>query len=385
MDDHSILSPSGSGIWCPCAGSVRLTRNLPPRPSGAAAEVGTAAHEVIEIVLKKWVDASTSPLPRVIGNTMSNGVIVTEEMYDACKVFIDHVLRLCNERGLLRALHIEERIEIPRIHPAMFGTCDLWVFDQARGELFIYDYKHGRTLVEVEENKQLICYYAGIVDLLPDLAEQFITVHFHIVQPNGYHPEGPIRKWSIKATDLRAHVNYLESRAAEAMSDNPTLTPGNQCTWCDARHICPSLRAAAYAAEDYTLQAIPDTYSIEALGREYKSAIAAAKITSDRLNAIEVELLTRIEGGESGSGYVIDQKPGRLEWTSEAGVVAAMGDMLGFELRKPLDVITPTQAKGLGLPEATLAGLAKRGSGGKTLKPADQTLAARAFSGGSHD
>ena len=53
-------------------------------------------------------------------------------------------------------------------------------------------------------------------------------------------------------------------------------------------------------------------------------------------------------------GWVVEQGIGREKWGKPIAEVIALGDMLEFDLRKPVDAITPNQAKKLGVDESVI-------------------------------
>jgi hypothetical protein len=74
---------------------------------------------------------------------------------------------------------------------------------------------------------------------------------------------------------------------------------------------------------------------------------------------------------------------GRQKWTVPAEQLAAMGDVMGFNLRKTIDTITPTQARKAGMPEDLVVAYTERLPGELKLVTCNMTRIASVFGGGS--
>src|SRR5690606_938184 len=99
---------------------------------------------------------------------------------------------------------IERRFHCPSIHPLFYGTSDFCFLDADARTLHVWDYKHGAGIVvEVEDSPQLKYYACGMLEDL-GLWDDIDRVVLHIVQPRGWHSDGPHRIWSISTDDLDA-------------------------------------------------------------------------------------------------------------------------------------------------------------------------------------
>jgi hypothetical protein len=81
------------------------------------------------------------------------------------------------------------------------------------------------------------------------------------------------------------------------------------------------------------------------------------------------------------TGWAITHGKARERWAKPPAEVFALGDMMGVELRKPSEAITPNQARDLGLDAAVIAAYAERPTGAAKLTPRDASTAARVFGG----
>lgn len=383
VEAHARLSPSAAGRWVVCPGSIAMTEVLPD-DRNEAAEEGTASH---------WVASETllgrgAALGRAVGMgtgsvVAPNGIVITEEMVDAAMVYVASVTRIAPQP---HTRSVEHRVYCKRIHPACWGTPDCWHFNPATWELHVWDYKYGFGIVEPEENWQLICYVAGIIEQIrghypAGQFDQQLKVVLHIVQPRPYHVLGSDRTWTIMACDLRSCFNRLETAAAEAMGPSPRCLSGSHCQYCRARHACPAAQQAAYNAVDMAYQAVSQPLPPEALGLELRALRQAADAIKHRLTGLEQQAIGLINAGTGIPGWGIEHGQGHAKWKAPADQIFALGDMMGIDLRAPAAAITPAKARDKGLDLSLAAGFIERPSTGIKLVRQDKTLAARVFGG----
>ena len=72
---------------------------------------------------------------------------------------LSFAIDFCRER-LNKQHGIEDQVNLSKIHPDMYGTCDFWTFD--KGHLEVYDYKNGVAKIKAKDNLQLLAYAAMI-------------------------------------------------------------------------------------------------------------------------------------------------------------------------------------------------------------------------------
>jgi hypothetical protein len=369
------LRPSAAGTWVYCHGSVRLCAPLPVDDTPEAQE-GTAAH---------W--AAMEPLQgRAVkaGDVAPNGVVVTDEMIEGGALYQAVVL----SRIPLERMHIEQELPAPEIHPDNGGTPDIWGFGHESYVLHVTDYKFGHGFVEVFENWQVLNYLSAIFSHLVNSgqiapgAEQHLTIEFTIVQPRSYHADGPVRSWRVRMDQLRALLNQLMMAAHAAMGENPTTATGPHCQHCEARHLCATLQHAAYNIVDATGQATPFDLNPMQLGNELRWLHRAKQLLDARVDSLEVQALAVLKEGKPLPHYMAQPSTGREVWLEGASdSIVAVADLLGFNLRKPQQLITPTQAKALGIDPAVISEYSHRPRGETKLVPLDSKTTRKIFGG----
>lgn len=343
--------PSNAHVWVNCAGAASLQHSRPlPRldnQDDAAKQEGIAFHELCEQRL------ANAELTRsdCVGQLTSNHVLIDDEMWDASDVYIDDVRSVCPGEGL----KVEEKIDLSVFIEGQFGYVDAYVFGQPSHTVTVWDAKYGHRLVDVRENWQLIMYAFGIAQkhrIEPNHAYKF---DLRVVQPRGYHTDGPVRSWVISAAELYAYANMIHAAIADARQPNPNCTVGPWCDSCDARHACDALKRAVYAGADYVHSAVASDLHETALVLEYEMLKRFEQALKARLGGIEQQVIAEAYQGKI-AGYTARPGVGRTRWTKDVPVteVVMMGEMLGVDVRKPVELITPKQAEKLGIDQAVI-------------------------------
>lgn len=299
---HSILPPSSAHIWGKpggCRGWVAMQKrgDLPPDTDNTARELGTLAHSVAELIL-------------IQGN---DDVDADPEILEAVQVYTDHVAEtVVGHRGTLR---IEHRVNIDIIHEQCYGTPDAYAYIDAVKTLYVWDYKHGIQSVEAFENWQCIAYAAGIIDEM-GLNDQEITVCIVIVQPRAYSPDGPVKTWTIPATDLRPYVNQLAQGAREALGENPETRSGPHCRYCRARTVCTSAIQAGAGLYESVNSVDSIDPSIETLSLLYTLTKRAKSHIDAMLEGYSAQIEHALTTGKIVPGYHLAPKMGNRKWIS---------------------------------------------------------------------
>lgn len=219
---HSIIGASSMHRWAKCPASVRLSKGM-PNTSSKHAEEGTYAHEVAELILNNKLHDCEDM-----------------EIIEPVMTYVEYVREL--QKGC-SCYGVEEKFDLSLIYPGLFGTCDAWVFNATTSTLHVVDYKHGQGIaVEAENNSQLRYYALGAA---MKLRLPVSKVQMTIVQPRCWHPEGPIRSWTIPVSDLLEFTADLIDAAKATEDPNAPIVSGDHCRFCPAAATCPELSAKA--------------------------------------------------------------------------------------------------------------------------------------------
>lgn len=264
-----------------------------------------------------------------------------------------------------------------RIHPTdCWGYPDWYDYKPIEGLIDVADYKFGYRIHDAFEHWQCIGYVAAVMDQVQRHDEE-LEVRMRIVQPRGYHKDGPVREWRLPASELRAYINIAHGAAIRAVppvqlpGHRIEATVGEECLFCPARHVCATLQHAANTALAYSQTADMVNPVAEALGLELDLLTMAAKIIEARKSGLEEQAEAMIRRGVRVPGYTLERGQGRWKWnpTANKQEIADMCALVkpGLDIRKPLDLITPTQAKDAGVTETILDLYADRPPGAMKL------------------
>lgn len=250
---HSPLGGSGTHRWIPCPGSVRLAHAVEYEKKDYTT-LGVAAHHLADYCITAkfpaWetvgatIDDSGMFYPSDLSSDMTEDeVMIDKEMADAVQEYLDAIEQWHPDRTQENSW-VERSFYCPDIHEYFWGKADFTFLDLAARTLYVWDYKHGAgIMVDVPNNPQLMYYGCGMLEDL-DIWDKIDKVVLFVVQPRGFHFDGPIRMWSIDTDDLMGWMDdTLVPAMDRALTSNDTAS-GEHCRFCPARYrACPQLLA----------------------------------------------------------------------------------------------------------------------------------------------
>jgi hypothetical protein len=279
---------------------------MPYEPAGEAAAIGTAIHELSEIILRNGeVPAGTDP----------DHIAMAQAYADFVNTLVE------NPRKKLIEVNLDEGLK--SLHPALGGTADAVLVDG--DHLHVVDLKTGRVAVDATDNKQLLTYALGAMRQLK--APSSITCTMHIYQPRVGHS-----KWTVSGNYLNLHGRRLQSAAELALSgDAPTNPSVDACRYCKAKTICPSMREKVQevARNDF----LPDTSITPAM-------LDDAVLVAAWADAVQSAAKAQITEGKAIDGWTMRAGRKTKFWKDEALVMEAFKDNLKvWELKSPSAVL----------------------------------------------
>lgn len=303
---HARLSASRTDRFMQCPGSYRLESLMPYEPAGEAAAIGTAIHELSEIILSgKEVPAGTDP----------DHVAMAQGYADFVNTLVE------NPRKKLIEVNLDEGLK--SLHPALGGTADAILVDG--NHLHVIDLKTGRVAVDANENKQLLTYALGAMRQLK--APDTIECTMHIFQPRVGHS-----KWTVSGNYLNLHGRRLVEAAELALSgDAPTSPSPDACRYCKAKTICPSMREKVQetARSDFK----PDTTVTPEM-------LDDAALVAAWADAVQSAAKEQLANGKSIQGWTMRLGRKTKFWKDEKLVQEAFKDLLiAWELKSPSAVL----------------------------------------------
>lgn len=268
ISGHKRRSASNAKRWMNCAGSIALCESLPIHEQVSADSIhsrrGTCAHAVGEMCLAAYQkDPNTPVTPDDYMGMEVEGVLVDQDIVNGAQVYVEHGRGLIDDADLVE---IEESLSLAAFIENMqsdtgefLGVCGHehgGTGDLVTGKVFswlrVTDYKNGKGIqVEVEDNPQLMIYALGALHKY--MAEyDFDEIILEIVQPNGFHKDGPIRSAVMSPEELLQWAEDVLLPAAErSVEAEKALKRGDPdfvekylkadddwCTFCPARPRC---------------------------------------------------------------------------------------------------------------------------------------------------
>jgi hypothetical protein len=279
---------------------------MPYEPAGEAAAIGTAIHELSELILSgKEVPTGTDP----------DHVAMAQGYADFVNTLVE------NPRKKLIEVNLDEGLK--SLHPALGGTADAILVDG--NHLHVIDLKTGRVAVDAEDNKQLLTYALGAMRQLK--APNTIECTMHIFQPRVGHS-----KWTVSGNYLELHGRRLLSAAELALSgDAPTRPSPDACRYCKAKTICPSMREKVQetARSDFK----PDTTVTPEM-------LENAALVAAWADAVQSAAKAQITDGKAIQGWAMRAGRKTKFWKDEALVMEAFKDTpTAWELKSPSAVL----------------------------------------------
>jgi hypothetical protein len=289
-----------------CPGSYRLESLMPYEPAGEAAAIGTAIHELSEIILSNGqIPAGTDP----------DHIAMAQSYAD----FVNNLVE--NPRKKLIEVSLDDGLK--SLHPALGGTADAVLVDG--DHLHVVDLKTGRVAVDATDNKQLLTYALGAMRQFK--APSHITCTMHIFQPRVGHS-----KWTVSGQDLIEHGNKLKTAAELALtSDAPTSPSVDACRYCKAKTICPSMREKVQEAARSDFK--PDmTVTPEMLEN--------AVLVSAWADSVQSSAKDQLTNGKTIQGWTMRAGRKTKFWKDEKLVMEAFKDNKdAWELKSPSAVL----------------------------------------------
>lgn len=354
-----------------------------PEEESEDTQAGEASHWLGETLIQMGAAMHVTPSVRdgLVGQAAPNGVIISDEMFEAAWEYANDVVREIKKYPFA-AWGVETRIKAPNIHAESFGTTDAYLYDVQDHRLIVWDYKYGYKIVEAFENWQGINYSAGLFDELgiDGLLDQKLRVDIRIVQPRAFHRDGAIRSWKVLGSDLRGYINILSNNAHEALSENAKTRSGEHCIYCNARHACQAALDGGLGMFEAVNKPIPAELAPEQLGTQLAIVKRARKQLEYLESGYEEQLKSLIRGGSNVPGWSVEQGVGNRQWSKPAEEILQLGDLMGVDLKEPIKPISPAQAEKKGVDAAVVAAYVERRQTGLKVVPDNNNKAKEVFS-----
>lgn len=353
------IRPSSAARVVACPGSVQICADAPAYMDedgdNEIREEGTACHWHAHGL------AIGNPAP--VGAVAPNGVAITQEMQEGAELY----LRAVGDWGA-QQVYFETPLAIADVADCG-GTPDAFALTRhvdGAPLINVGDLKFGFRTVDVWPNFQLIAYGVGVARYFyVDPANCWYR--FMIAQPRRWHAQGRVRSALVHGSQVMPYLQTLQAAVHAAMQPNAPLVPGTHCDYCVGRARCGALRdkvSGTYVAPPHDL-ALPEAEAELQFLRRHRRLVDAY------VSGLEAQVEHALRNGARSQRYELVRKTGRRAWSAaDVGKISALAKLMGVNLEKPTELITPTQALDL-LPAEIVNMYSSREQGALTLMEQD--------------
>lgn len=370
---HAILSPSGAERWLNCTPSARLELTFPDR-AGQAAEEGTLAHSLGELLIKFKLDRIKKFVFEQELQVIRDHRLYDHSMEEHAENYALYVLeQLAAAQAKTKdsILFTEQKLDLTSYIPEGFGTSDIVII--ADGTMHVIDLKYGKGVpVSAVNNRQMRLYALGALvqfEQIYDISQVSMTI---------YQPRlDSISTWTIPVEELTSWAkDELIPRAALAFDGKGDFVPGKHCQFCKARAVCRAFADHNLVITKHEFKA-PDLLEDE----EVSDIMDRAKLFQNWLTSVEDYALDMaVNYNKQWPGYKVVEGRSNRKYMDESAVLTKLKDN-GFDL----DKVAPREVLGITAMEKEvgkksfgemLAALIIKPSGKPTLAPLSDKRAA---------
>jgi len=336
------LRPSAAERWIACPASARLSKDIPPTPSGDAAQAGTAIHALAEECYLFNLD----PLSH-IGETVE-GVKLAKWH---CEMAAEHVQCIKDIEDFVGRNNVKIEHKVTYIDNDMVtlrGTADVIGVAADKGVLIIADLKTGAGYVN-EDSDQLKIYALAARRSMN--LKNIHTVELHINQPR----TGGVRVHTMKVDELIDwELKTLIPAVVESTDPNCYPKPSEKaCQWCPAKLTCPAQKESFEIIEAQPNITAMTKEDIKAVmvrlsDKQVSDLLDRAPVVESFIDALRKHALERMKDGGTLPGWQLAPKRAARKWASEEKAKEALIEAgLKEEALYSTEFITPAAAEKL--------------------------------------
>jgi hypothetical protein len=312
------LRPSAASRWIACPASARLSKDIPPTPSGDAAQAGTAIHALAQDCYLFGDDPMES-----IGVTLE-GVKLAEWH---CQMAADHLQCIKDIEDFVGPINLKIEHKVSYLESEkvrLRGTADVIGASKDKGVLIIADLKTGAQYVD-EDSDQLKVYALAAMRSMN--LKQIDTIELHINQPR----TGGVRVHVMKIDALMAwENNVLIPAITEAIDPNCQPRPSEKaCQWCPAKLTCPAQKESFEIIEAQPNVTAMTKEDIKAVmvrlsDQQVSDLLDRAPVVESFIDALRKHALERMKDGGTLPGWQLAPKRAARKWKDEKKAKVAL-------------------------------------------------------------
>lgn len=338
-----------------CSGHIHLDCEKPLHKENKVKDEGNAAHWVVEQVIKNGMSVD-----ELIDRQAPNGIHIDHTMIDYLFVYLEE----CQDAS------IEETVNFQLANVEVGARIDCVKIVERN--IIISDLKYGFRIVEPHDNWTMSAYAIGMA-LKTNWDFDSIVLKIH--QPRTYHRDGTVRWVTMSRDDVVKLYEELELKLYEAIASN-TLNTGLNCHYCPKAHVCPAARNAGMNVVEMSTETYTDNLDDHTLSFTLDQVNRAYDQIKDLRDAYTDEAFARVKKGKIIDNYFIESGRSRVDWRKDTSLefVKMMAGKLPVVKES---LVTPLQAKSLGLDELLVDSLSQRNEGSQKLVRCDASQKAK--------
>lgn len=350
------ITPSNIKQHTECVGSFALSYDIPYPPSSPQALSGTETSLLLEKTLPLYFDKSFNILKPDFKDTA--GTEITEdsrllrvlEVVDFLKNWRNEVLEVYPEAQFI---YFAQEINLNCFKLAngyLIGKPDIVIAWSCSNliNISVFDLKDGQTPVYADNNPQLLCYSAGLINQLmyefnyP--LNKFNFIHNTILQPRINNYSSTV----LQLEELKEKIKELKSKAEESYSlvDKPLeivyqkLSPSESaCKYCLAKTRCPAILDVN---KDVLLPVVNDNkivsapVFIDSLSKAQKiNILKYSKILEEVIEIVKKDIKSKMLAGEEFEDFKLVKSRSDIDtWNSDVSYRVLGLKELGVEAFK---------------------------------------------------
>lgn len=353
---HSLLGGSSASRWSNCTGSIALAEGLPKKMAGAAAELGTRAHEELDSYLTAFLSHKINGEGPEAYEFKDKDPQIQELVQQTVEEMWKKVL---GESITDKSYGIETKFVLNKSLD-MYGSVDFWAIyidDKGKKCGVIFDFKYGFHSVSVDKNAQLAYYACALQETLKQKGKSLDYIRGIIYQPR-VHGEDPYKETKFTAKQLETWQEKFISAGNNILVHKKfTFKAGPWCQFCEAQSICPTYKKSL--TKTMSLKILDDDLHLEMFPKpETISDIEISKIVlnGDRIkkfiDSVKTYAIHRNLEGKNIPGTKCVLSRTRRGWKEEEEVLETLSTVLNKE---ELDSLLVKKLKGITVTETLLA------------------------------
>lgn len=306
---HALLSASSADRWLNCTPSAVLEAAFPEGTSDASEE-GTAAHELAELLIAKYMGADRPIVIEEGIQRIQQSKWYNTEFEDYVNMYVSFVLEKtykAMQTDVNTVSLTEQKLDFSMYVPEGFGTVDHLLI--ANRCIDVTDFKFGKGIaVYAQDNNQLRLYALGAY------LKYYQTHGIDNVRMTIYQPRmANVSEHTISVYELITWANEeLYQKAQIAFAGHGECKMGDWCRFCKAKTLCGVMLNEFIEIDDISRGITSKQLDEELILRVLRNG----KQVKKWIDEVFALALHKAKQGEAIQGYKIVEGTSRRTYTN---------------------------------------------------------------------